>query len=211
MTQVERVRLPVGEVVVVASVHGLVAEADAVRDAFDDARPAAVALAVAPEAAAALARYQPDPEHDPFEELPDHEVAYATALAAYGDVDLPPPDLREAARLAAERAVPLYGVDLGEEAYEDAFTEEVGGWGFLRYGSVQRGLARKPPKAADAHAFSLAWDAAVRRVSGIARVEARREAHIGATTRALAERVNGPVLLVVDAPRASGVLAALRA
>lgn len=205
-----RVTVPGGEVSVLATVHGLLAEKERVRAAFLDERPFAVALGVGPEAAAALARYEPQPDVDPFEDLPDHDYVYSVRLSAFGPVDLPPPDLLEAARLAKEHGTPLYGVDLSEEAYEDAFAEEVGGWGFLRYGRIQKKLARAPPAAADARAFSLAWDAAIRKVKGIAAVEARRERHIAAGARALAEKVQGRVLLVVDAPREAGVLTALR-
>ena len=74
---------------------------------------------------------------------------------------------------------------------------------------VQRKLARKPPKVADARAFSLAWDARIRKVRGLARVEARRERAIAERASALAAQVEGVVLLIVDAPREAGVAAAL--
>jgi len=114
-------------------------------------------------------------------------------------------------RIAKATGVPLYGVDMSQEAYEEAFTEEVGVLALLRYGRIQRKLARKPPPAATPREFSLAWDASVRRVKGVARVEARRERAIAEGARALNERTEGVVLLVVDAPREAGVRAALQA
>lgn len=204
-------RFPVegGEVVLVATVQGLLAEREKVRRAFEQHPPAAVALGVSPESAAALLRFERDPEHDPIEDLPDHDYVYSVVLRRFGDVELPPPDLVEAARLGKEAGLPVYGVDLPEEAYEDAFTREVNVWGFLRYGRIQKKLARRPPDKPDAAAFCLAWDAAIRRVKGIARVEALREARIGQASRALAGQVAGPVLLVVDLARAAGVRHAL--
>lgn len=195
--------------VLLSTVQGLASEAPRVRAAFRRATPAAVALAASPESVAALLRFAPAPDVDPFEDLSDHEFVYAHSLRRFGDVALPPPDLAEALRLAQEAGVPLHGVDLTEEQYEDAFTTEVSAWGLLRYGRIQRKLARKPPKAVDARAFALAWDARIRKVKGLARVEARREAAIAERARALAAQVGGRVLLLVDAPREAGVAAAL--
>lgn len=201
-----------GEVVLLATVQGLVAERDNVRRAYTLVKPAAVALGVSPEAAASLAAFARTPEmDDPFEELPDHDYVYSVVLRTFGEVDLPPPDLLEAARLAKADGLPLHGADLTEETYEDHFTKMVSVWGFLRYGRIQRRLARKPPRAPDAASFSLAWDAAIRRVKGIARLEELREAHIAQTSAALARELGGRVLLVVDLPRAGGVRRALAA
>src|SRR5688572_28662979 len=101
-----------GEVVLLGTVHGLVAEAARVREAFAKVQPRAVALGVSPEAVAALLRYEKSEEHDPFEDLPDAEVAYSVHLAAFGEVDLPSPDFAEAIALARAADVPVHGVDL---------------------------------------------------------------------------------------------------
>lgn len=196
---------PSAAVALLSTVQGLSIEAERVRAAFDEARPAAVALAASPESVAALLRWQPVADVDPFDDLADHEYLYAYRLRSYGPVGLPPPDLAEAARLAVATGAPVRGVDLTEEEYEETFTTEVGTFALLRYGRLQRSLARKPPTAPDARAFSLAWDAKVRRVKGIARVEARREEVIAQRARTLAAEVGGTVLLLVDAPREAGV------
>ena len=202
----ERFPVPGGEVVVLATIQGLVAERDNVRRAFHLFPPAAVALGVSPEAAAALLGFERTPEMaDPFDDLPDHDYVYSLKLREFGEVELPPPDLLEAARLGKAAGLPVHGVDMPEEQYEDAFTKEVSVWGFLRYGRIQRKLAKKPPRSPDPTAFSLAWDARIRRVKGIARLEAMREARIAQGARALAREVGGRVLLVVDVPRAPGV------
>lgn len=205
------VRAPHGEVRVVATVQGLVAEADRVREAFRACAPKAVALGVSPEAAAALLRYEIDHENDPFEDLPEHDYAYSIRLREYGDVALPPPDLQEAVHLAREAGVSVYGVDLPDETYEEMFTKEVSALALLRYGRIQRRLVKRPPKADDARGFTLAWDAAIRKVRGLDRLERAREERIAEQALALNGKVQGAVLLVVDLPRASGVLACLRA
>lgn len=200
-----------GEIVLLATVHGLVAEAERVRAAFEKHAPAVVALGVSPESLSALLRFEGHaPDEDPFDELPDAEFAYSAHLGKLGAVDLPPPDLLAAVHAAREASIPIHGVDLSQEAYEVAFTEEVRVFALLRYGRIQRKLSGKPPRAATAREFSLAWDACIRRVKGIARVEARRERAMAEGARALAEATEGVVLLLVDAPREAGVAAALR-
>lgn len=201
----KRYRAAAGEIVLVSTVQGLASERDVVQRALDEERPAAVALGVSAESVASLLRYEPELDADLLEDLPEHDFAYSVKLREFGDVDLPPPDLVAAIDWAQAAGVPCHGVDLSEEAYETAFTREVSAWGFLRYGRIQRALARRPPPAADARAFSLAWDARIRKVKGIARVEALREETIARGAAGLARSLAAKVVLIVDAPREAGV------
>lgn len=204
-----RIAVDGGEIHVLSTVQGLVAEAQRVRDAFHAANPRALALGISPEATGALLRYQPTEDTDPFDDLPDAELAYSARLMAYGDVALPPPDLLEATRLARHAGLPIHGADMPEERYEDIFAAEVSAWGLLRYGRIQRKLAKRPPDAPDARTFALAWDAAIRRVKGLDRVERARETHIATTATTLARQAGSPLLLIVDAAREPGILTAL--
>ena len=204
-----RFRVPPGEVVVVSTVQGLVSERDRVLAALEAERPDVVALGLSAEAVSTLLRYEPDPEVDLFEKLPDHDYVYSLKLQEYGAVELPPPDQLAAARGAQEHATTLFGIDLAEEAYETLFTKTVSPFGFLRYGRIQRRLAARPPRAADARAFCLAWDAKIRKVKGIRLVEAARERHMAEQAARLARETPGKVVLVVDAAREAGVLQAL--
>lgn len=202
---VERFRFGDGEVVLVSTVQGLVAERERVVALLDEEKPAAVALGLSPEAVSTLLRYEKDPEVDPFEELPDHDLVYSLKLREFGDVDLPPPDAVAAIEWAQAHGVSAYGVDMPEEAYEDLFTKQVSAFGFLRYGRIQRSLAKRPPSAPDARSFSLLWDAKIRKVKGIARVEAAREEFMADAAAELARRLAAKVVLIADAPREAGI------
>lgn len=191
----------------VATVQGLASERAVVREAFEVVRPAALAIGLSPEAVALLARYQPDPEQDPFDGLTADELVFSDRLSRFGEVDLPAPDLLEAIALANAAGAPVYGVDLTEEAYDELYTTTVNAWQFLRFGHLQRGLAKRPPDEPDARSFSLAWDARRRRNKAVAKVEAKREEHIARAAWALSASAGGPVLLVVDLPREAGVAA----
>lgn len=200
-----RFRVGEGQVLLVTSVQGLVSERARVLAVLNEAQPDVVAIGLSPESVASLLRYEPDPEVDPFEELPDHDLVYSLKLREFGDVELPAPDLVAAIVWARDANVPFFGVDLPEEAYEDLFTKEVSAWGFLRYGRIQRRLAKRPPKTADARAFSLAWDARIRRVKGIARVEAAREKAMAESAAGLAREKEAKVLLLAEAAREAGI------
>lgn len=206
-----RWRFGEGEVVLLSTVQGLVAERERVLAALRDESPAVVAVALSPEAAAGLLRYERVEGADPFDDLPDHDVIYSLKLGEFGPIDLPPPDLLAALQEGKAAGAQVLGVDLPEETYEALFAKEISVWGFLQYGRVQRRLAKKPPRAADARAFSLAWDAAMRKVKGLAKIEAAREAHIASAAARLARETPGRVLLVVDAPREAGVAERLSA
>lgn len=199
-----RFRVGSGEVVLLGTVQGLVAERERALDALEKESPDVLALGVSPESVASLMRYEPDPEVDIIEDLPDHDYVYSVKLRDFGEVALPAPDLLAAIHWSQDRAVPIFGVDLPEEVYEDLFTKTVSAWGFLRYGRIQRRLAKRPPRAADALAFTLAWDAAIRKVKGIRLVEAEREATMAVNARQLALD-KGKVLLIVEAAREAGV------
>jgi hypothetical protein len=201
---VQRFRFGDGEVLLLSTVQGLVSERDRVLAALHTERPDVLALGQSAESVADLLRFEPSAEVDPYEDLMDHDLVYAAQLEAFGEVQLPPPDLLAAVRWARDKGVTCFGVDLAEEAYAMLFTKSVSTWGFLRYGRIQRRLSRRPPRAPDARALSLAWDARFRKVKGIRIVEAAREAHMAQHAAHLARETPAKVLLLVDAPREAG-------
>lgn len=150
-----------------------------------------------------------DYEYEAAELLTDSEVVYGLSLQQFGKVLLPPRDLLAAVQLAGEADIPVRGVDLSEEEYGDAFARHLGTWALMRYTRRTRRLERRPPKAASAREFALAWDAELRRVTGYDALEQERERLIAERARALA-REHGTVLLIVEVAREDGVLAALR-
>ncbi len=196
-------------VFVLGSVQGLVSEAPRVATAFRRVAPAVVALGVATEDVAGLVAYAASPDEDDFsaDSLLESEAVFAASLAKFGPVDLPPPDLREAIRLAQEADIPVVGIDLGEDAYADVWSREVNVFELWRVSRAARRLHKRPPVADSAHAFALAWDAEHRRVPGLARVEAAREREMG---RALRSFSPTPALVIVELARFDGVIAACR-
>lgn len=204
-----RWRFGEGEVVVLATVQGLVAERERVRTALHREKPRIVAVGLSPEAAGVMLRYEKAADEDHFEDLPDHDYVYSVKLSEFGPVDLPPPDLLEAVRLGSEMGAEVVGVDMPEDVYEELFTKTVSTFGFLRYGRIQRSLAKRPPRADDARQFALVWDARIRKVKGIRRVEAAREVFMAEAAARRARDAGVRLLLVIDVPREAGVIEAL--
>jgi hypothetical protein len=187
------------------TVPGLRAEGARVGARFEAVRPAAVGLGVGPEDLAGLQAFVGGATFEPSGSEADE--VYEHYLRQYGEVELPPPDYVAAVQLAGKAGVPVVALDLAEVAYVQRFTEEVSGWAMLRYSRRVHRLARSPPPAEDALGFHLWWDEQVRRLGGFEALERAREQAMASRLRSEAWPA-GDVLVVVEAARLAGVLAA---
>lgn len=196
------------EVHVLGTVRGLASEAARVEAAMVRLEPQAIALGVGPEDLDGLRKLQGGAEYE--HEYSEADEVYAHYLGQFGPVQLPPPDLVAAVRVADARGIPVLALDLPEVAYVEAFTQEISGFQLLRYNRRIHKLARKPPAAEDPMAFHLWWDQQVGKLEGFARLERRREQHMAAQLLA-AKAPPGRVLVLVEAARADGFVRALEA
>ena len=201
----EEIRLGEATVSLFPAVRGLPSEGDAVRQAIELLRPDIVALSVSPEELETLRTYrggrlEPDTAED---------EAYVAGLSAWEEPMMPPPCFTVAARTALARNLRLEALDLGEEAYTDAYTKNVTTMELLRQGRLESRLLKKRFRVSTPQQFAVAWDAEVNRTAGFARLQKEREGFIAARLRELAEGTTR-VLAVVEVERVKGVLAALR-
>lgn len=205
-----RVTSPGREVYLLGTVTGLASEAARVRAAFDEVGPDAVGIGLPPSEVAGLRHCLSGGSApvDEEEEEEDVEEAYSVALSSFGDVGVPPPDLMEAVRLAEERELEIFPVDLDDEAYAQAFTEEVSGLQLIRYGLRLRRLGKRPPRAGNAVDFALKWDGEIRRIRGFHRLEQRRERRMADAVREIPARFSR-VLAIVEVVRMVGVASLL--
>lgn len=195
---------------VLGAVHGLMSETEVVEAAFRDAAPDAVALGIAPGELEALDHHAKGESFEQDEAVTiDPSESYAIGLSRYGDIGLPPPDLVATVALARERGLDPVPVDLDGAQYDEVFAANVGPFALFRYGRRVQKMAKRPPAAADAVAFALAWDARIRKLRGFEAVEKARERQIAARVEDLATR-HRSVLVVVDVARAAGVVERLR-
>lgn len=216
-----RVSVGRGEVHLIPTVPGLESEGPRVAALLASLQPTLVALDVSEAEVAGLKHFlaasgeasgeeeEEEQEGEDVEEA-EYDPGFARALLEYGPIALPPPDYLAAIAWAEGAGVPVTPVDVPQETYDAAFARLVGTWEFFRYGRRVRKLGKRPPQAATAHEFVVAWDRELRRMKGIARVEAWREKHVAERLAALA-RDGARVAAVVSAPREEGALEALRA
>lgn len=194
---------------ILGTITGLVSEADRVAQLFQDLAPDCVAVGIPENELAGLRAYITAGPDAPEPDDEDVEEGYSLALSRFGDVGVPPPDLMEAVRLALTAGVETFALDLDDDTYADAFTEEVSGIQLVRYSLKMRRLARRPPKAATAGEFALKWDSDVRKLKGFARLEKRRERKMADSLKAIPVG-HTRILAVIELPRLEGVTTALR-
>jgi pheromone shutdown protein TraB len=194
---------------ILGTVTGLVSEAHRVAAVFQDLAPDCLAVGIPANELTGLRTFMVDGPDAQEPEEEDVEEGYSVALSRFGDVGVPPPDLMEAVRLAVDGGLDVFPLDLDDETYADAFTQEVSGIQLIRYSLKLRRLARKPPKATSAGEFALKWDGDVRRLKGFARLELRRERKMAESLRAIPADYTR-ILAVIELPRLAGVSTILR-
>lgn len=181
------------------SVRGLVREAERLERAFRRFNPDLVALAISrSELGALLSRDDLSPL-----QMSTYDAVYAAHLSMYGQVRLPPPELRMACDLAITNGVPLRTVDMSDDRYADALLRNVSPWDLIMQSLRVRGLVHRRLKAKSAREFAVLWDRKVNR-SGFRHLESMREDFIARRVAHLADRYRR-ILAVVEAQRAEGV------
>lgn len=182
-------------------VPGLLAEGRRVALELFREKADVVAVGVSPEEAEGLAHFVAEPVEDDGW----WTETFALALSRFGPVGFPPPAYVEAARFAVEAGLPLEGVDLAQDDYDERYTKAVTTWQWWRHGRRMRKLEKRPPRAASPEAFATAWDAKLRSAGrGVRGIEDAREEAIVARLAALAPK--GRVVAVLDVTQRAGVL-----
>ncbi|MGQ0534830.1 MAG: hypothetical protein ACT4PT_02025 [Methanobacteriota archaeon] len=185
------------------TVNGLVSEGRRFLATYEEVRPDALAVGLSPddvEGLRELVQLRELPEYEPTE----MDEAYGAGLSRFGPVHFPAAEYLECARISAEHGIPLLPLDLGEAEYVDVFTKEVSMFQLWRYGRKLRKLATRPPSGASAEEFALRFDAEVRKLGGLDRLERAREARMADRLKAAA-RDHARILAVVEIARIRGV------
>ena len=136
--------------------------------------------------------------------ISDTDMTYSRKLAAFGDVELPPPAFMEAVRAADRAGVPVEPIDLDDDQYTRVFCDHVSYWQLVRHSRrvkrMRRGLRARSPEE-----MAMEWDRRVRVLKGFDIVERERERRMAAGLVGMLER-HKKVLAVIELPRVGGTL-----
>lgn len=201
----DEVRLGGASVSILPVVRGLPSEGDAVARAIDALHPDRVALSVSPEELETLRTYG----GGNLEAGTTEEEAYVAGLSTWEEPVMPPPCFTQAVAAALGRNIPLDAIDMGEDAYTDAYTAWVSTMELLLQGRMESRLLKKRFRVSTPQEFAVAWDAEVNRTVGFARLQKEREKFMASRLQEIA-RDAPRVLAVIEVERVKGVLAALR-
>ncbi len=185
-------------------VRGLERERAPVRKAIEGSPAKVIALSISREELDALKQY------DGGEVLPSNyeEDVYMENLARFGEAKKPPPCFVEARDLARERDLRIESLDLNNEAFTEAYVNNISTFEMMSMSLYEKRLRRRKFKSATPEEFVLEFDAAVNAREGFKRLERAREEHMALRLSRLA-RESPATLALVELERASGVKRAL--
>jgi hypothetical protein len=195
----------VGSVTVLGAVRGLVADGERVRARLETVRPNAVGLAVSEDELKGLREYFVDAATEPVVPLAPTEAAEIRALAHYGDVGVPNPSVLAAIRWADSTKSPVSPLDPSDDEYSTMFARSIGYLELVRRTLRERSAGKRPPAAADADAFSLAWSRMIEPGAGSRRLRAQRDAVVAEGVERMRARFSS-VAVVVDRERFDGLV-----
>ena len=207
MNRVVEIVGPRGQsVIVVGGILGLASDEPLARNAFMDAKPEEVLLGVPYEDLDAIRATSGKEESSEFE-TGDIDDDYVRRLKSFGDVRTPPPDLYSVFRLAEEKKIPVRAIDLGDLAYTEAYTQNVGMFEVLRSNRNQRKLPDREIEAATVEEFAVRWDDAVYPTKGLQKLQALREEEM---VSCIEKTVPTRVLALLPLARMTGVIERLQ-
>ncbi len=147
--------------------------------------------------------------------ISDTDMTFSKKLAAFGDVELPPPSFREAVMAGDRAGIEVAIIDLTDDEYTQVFVDHVTYWMLVRHSRLVRRM-RRGLRARTPSELILEWDRRIRSIQNIRGirgfdiVEQEREMKMATALANLLDR-HMRILAVIDLPRVDGTLEALAA
>jgi hypothetical protein len=196
------------ELLLLAPVRGLAAEAPRVVEELTSFAPEAVGLGASAEEMQGLTDYFVLSEAEPVVPLSPNELHEVRGLTRFGEVRVPNPSFVAAIGWSLSRSVPLAALDPNEERSASLFAEHIGYVELVRRTVREHRAGRAPPTPSSADAFAVAWDGRVAGGRGSRRLAAARDRHLAEETRRLSVGRHR-IAVLVDRERFDGIRAAL--
>ncbi|MDG6225056.1 MAG: hypothetical protein QCI82_06040 [Candidatus Thermoplasmatota archaeon] len=187
---------------ILGTIKGLVSESFTVEQVIEMLGPDLIGVHISPEELEGLAMViDGEYKRTPMSPL---EKVYAIKLSRFGEVQIPPPSLVQALRSSRERGIPIFPLDMNDEEYSDAYTENVGGLTLVRQSLEIKRINRMDYKGSDAAAFCTHWDRTVNRMSDFRTLEKLREERMAMRVHELSSKARVS-LFILELERLEGI------
>ncbi len=166
-----------GKVHLLPVIHGLKGEEEKVRKAFEEIKPDCVAIGIPPEDIVIMEKIKEGEEEEEFEMSLQYQY-YLFHLSKYGEVSLPPPDIKLAYEMAKSSGVPLKAVDIDDNEYAELLVDNVSIFSLIRHSAKIRKMGKKKFKARNAEEFVKEWNDELLSIKAFRRLEEIRDERI---------------------------------
>lgn len=196
----ETFRIDGSTVYLLPVIHALEGEERRVASAFEKVKPDCVAVGIPPED---IPLIEQESEEEEIEMSLQHQ-SYLMHLSAYGNISIPPLDIRTAHDMAKRHHVPMEALDIDDEQYAELLTSNVSIFALIRHSRKVKKLARKKFRAKTAEEFVYEWDRELTAIPAFRRIEGEREKHMAERVRELCRR-HKTILAIISLERCRGV------
>ncbi len=195
------------KVYLLGTIKGLKSEEENVKKAFAIAKPEVIGLHISPDEISGLEATVGGEITEMG--LSHYEEIYGVNLAKYGEIQIPPPSLVTAYRLARKHDKILAPLDMNDEKYADLFTKTVSTFHLIRHSFRVKRLRKRKFNSPDARSFVLEWDAQINKVKGYRKMEEAREQYM-AENIALLAKEHTRFLAILELERLSGIFSKVK-
>lgn len=160
---------------VYSGVKGLVSHGDDLSRLLSSMNPEVILVTISPAEVEGLRAFL----KDPFEmNLSDYEIMYGIRLRKYGEVMTPPPIYIETIKYAERSSCSVTGIDMDDESFNKAYTENIGSFDLLRDSLRKKRVLNADYHDSNEYEFAEAWAERQKSIGGRRRLEEARQSHI---------------------------------
>ena len=167
----KKVILEGSELVIIPVIHGLVGEEKKVQNALKNVKPDCIALGIPPEDIDIMKKIEGDEE---FEMSLQHQY-YLKHLSNYGEISLPPLDIKLAIDFSSNNDIPIMAIDINDDEYSELLTKNVSIFAIVKHSRKIKKIAKKKFKARNAEEFVFEWDKELSSIKPFRKIEEMRE------------------------------------
>jgi len=178
-------RIGEGKVYLLPVIHGLKGEEEKVKKAFEKVKPDCVAIGIPPEDIEIMEKMDEKNEEE-FEMSLQYQY-YLFHLSKYGEISLPPLDIKVAYEMAKASGVPFKAIDIDDEEYAELLVDNVSIFSLIRHSAKIRRMGKKKFKAKSAEEFVKEWNREILSIKAFRRLEEIRN---GRMAQRIAELCN---------------------